>query len=142
MKQRLRRIMRRDNNRCGIHSVGCLRPISENTDGAEMATEDHLVPRKFANRRAPGLVAYKDWNLQPMHAGCNNARMVQVLGVIGFECNCHGAYVDEQQNRWMMYKTANGWNRVKYMNRKTPPVYGHIPGGKPKGISCECKRRQ
>lgn len=125
--------MKRDNNRCGIHSGGCLRPVSENADGTEKATEDHLIPRRYANRRAPDIVAYKDWNLQPMHAGCNNARKGQVLGVIGFECNCHGSYVDEQQNRWMMYKTKNGWNRAKYMNWGTPPVYGHIPGGKPKG---------
>jgi len=133
MKPRLQRIMKRDNNRCGIHSGGCLRPISENADGTEKATEDHLVPRRFANRRAPDLVTHKDWNLQPMHAGCNNARMGQVLGVIGFECNCHGSYVDERQNRWMMYKTPSGWERVKYMNWKSPPAYGHIPGGKPEG---------
>jgi len=133
MKPRLQRIMKRDNNRCGIHSGGCLRPVSENAYGPKEATQDHLVPRRFANRRAPDLVAHEDWNLQPMHAECNNARMGQVLGVVKFECNCHGSYVDERQNRWMMYKTSSGWERVKYMNWQSPPAYGHIPGGKPEG---------
>ena len=133
MKPRLQRIMKRDNNRCGVHSGGCLRPISEDADGAERATEDHLVPRRFANRRALDLVAHEDWNLQPMHAECNNARMGQVLGVVDFECNCHGSYVDERQNRWMMYKTSSGWEKVKYMNWQSPPACGHISGGKPEG---------
>lgn len=139
MKTRLQRIMNRDNNRCGIHSGGCLRPVPENADGPEKATEDHMVPRRYANKQAPNIEAHRDWNLQPMHARCNNARMGQVIGVVRFECNCHGSYVDEQQNRWMMYKTASGWKRVKYMNWGTSPVYGQIPGGRTEGPKLRSK---
>jgi len=134
MKPRLSRIMERDSERCGIHSGGCLQTISYNAEGDQAATEDHMVPRKYATRMVQNFSPHKDWNLQPMHKKCNILRRGQILGSVKFECDCHGSYIDEQQNRWMMYKENENWQKTKYKHWGSKLSYGNIPGGMPAGM--------
>lgn len=139
MQKKLRQIMNRDNARCGIHSKGCLGPIERGAKEGQRATQDHIIPEAYGLKRTANHILQNNWNLQPMHRECNQARKGQVLGIIEFQCNCHGSYVDEHQNRWMMYKTGGAWQRIKYKDWKAPPLHGHIPGGKPEGFIMRVK---
>ncbi|MDD9801649.1 MAG: hypothetical protein OXU53_03675 [Deltaproteobacteria bacterium] len=139
MQKKLRRIMGRDSARCGIHSDGCLLPIERGAKEGQMATKDHIIPEAYGLKRIENHILQNDWNLQPMHRVCNQARKGQVLGTIKFQCDCHGSYVDEQQNRWMMYKIGGAWQRIKYKDWGGPPLHGRIPGGNPKGFITRAK---
>lgn len=102
-KTQLRQILKRDNQRCGLHMGGCGRYLSQRS----MATVDHMIPQSFINFMPA--VWRRDfrsnWNTQPMCHTCNNVlKGGQVNDWPLFECQCHflqvaadgGMYVHER----------------------------------------------
>ena len=111
----LKRILSRDNNRCGIHTEGCQKKITNND-----ATVDHIFPKAFMKTRPNIYEFQREWNYQPMCEKCNHKRSGCMVNDIKFNCDCHGIHIDDDGNRWAMYKKMNGkkvvWKRIKYLN--------------------------
>ena len=81
------RVLKRDQRLCGIHFGGCGRRIEE----GEKYNVDHIIPRALFSRVAKGRNAEfnEDWNYQPMHVACNDAKASQLRGWPRFDCDCH-----------------------------------------------------
>lgn len=86
-RHKKRRVLKRDQRLCGIHLGGCGRRIEE---GAEY-NRDHIVPRALFSKVAKGRNAEfnEDWNCQPMHVDCNNAKDSKLRSWPRFDCDCH-----------------------------------------------------
>ena len=86
-KYRLRRLLDRDSNRCGIHVGGCGQGMTIRT-----STVDHIIPLNVLRTdednfpRLPQMEEY----MQPMCGACNNGRKNGQLD-LEFRCNCHSA---------------------------------------------------
>ena len=69
------KIMPRDGRLCGIHFIGCGRPI---TDKCEV---DHIIPLSLAELIAPTPREFDNpWNYQPMHEECNREKADMMNG--------------------------------------------------------------
>ena len=86
-RHKKRRVLKRDQRLCGIHLGGCGRRIEE---GAKYNL-DHIVPRALFSKVAKGRNAEfnEDWNCQPMHEDCNNAKDSRLSSWPRFACDCH-----------------------------------------------------
>lgn len=121
--KRLRCILKRDGRKCGIHSEGCRQPIVKISD----ATLDHIIPKGYTRQRGISLNFQGNWNYQPMHKECNAAREGQLIDWPKFTCRCHGIYIDERGNRWVMYEEDKIWEMAKYWKSAGDRDYTKLP---------------
>ena len=118
MKERLKKILERDNYICGLHSGGCKKIIDLVSD---QPTLDHIIPKSYIQKRTNKKDFRKSWNYQPMCQKCNQKREGQIIDWPNFNCKCHGIYIDDFGVRWVMYKHRTKWHRVKYFEEMKIP---------------------
>ena len=110
MNQRtqLTRLLKRDENLCGIHIGGCGHNIRNRAD----ATVDHIFTRSFFKDREMDIKPQyynKDWNCQPMHRECNNIRGGQIAGFPLFVCKCHWLKIEKMIKGYMLLACYKKW---------------------------------
>ena len=86
-RHKKRRVLKRDQRLCGIHLGGCGRRI----EASEQYNRDHIVPRALFSKVAKGRNAEfnEDWNCQPTHVECNDAKASELRRWPRFNCDCH-----------------------------------------------------
>ena len=110
MKAQKRRILKRDEHKCGIHLAGCGQILK-----AEEATIGHIVPQalhyEWENSHVP--TAVKDSNVQPMCLACNE-KMKATFPILPIESACRCC-------QWVFAKeTKRVANGAAYLTHKDP----------------------
>jgi len=120
----IKSILARDGYICGKHSGGCGKPIL----AIENANVDHIIPKSFVKGRDNWDEFMKSWNLQPTHMECNNKKGGQIIGTPEMQCDCHGIYIDEDGDEWIMHNEKDrGWKREKYRKGSQRKDYRNPP---------------
>ena len=91
-KQR-RRLLKRDDRRCGVHLGGCGKII----ELGQECNVDHIIPSAFYSKIAgDNRSLYEcDWNCQPMHVSCNQEKAAEMAEWPKFRCSCHFLQIEE-----------------------------------------------
>ena len=95
MKRRtqLRRVLKRDRRRCGVHLGGCGQPIQETKE----YDIDYMIPRAFFSKVAGTNRSFyeRDWNCQPTHLTCNQSKADGLVSWPQFQCTCPSLQIED-----------------------------------------------
>ena len=95
MKRRaqLRRVIKRDKRRCGVHLGGCGQLILDTKE----SDVDHIIPSAFFSKVAgrDRRLYERDWNCQPTHLACNRSKGGGLDSWPKFRCNCHFLQIED-----------------------------------------------
>ena len=103
---RMRRVIRKDQHRCGVHAGGC----GQIVDKIDRSL-DHIIPQSFFRSRGNNISSTDfddDWNRQIMHRTCDNWSGGHLHGLPPFWCHCHYLRVLEKDLYVFVRDAATG----------------------------------
>ena len=121
MKRRpqLRRVLKRDKRRCGVHLGGCGQLIQETKE----SDVDHIIPSAFFSKVAGRNrhLYERDWNCQPTHLTCNRSKGSGLDSWPKFRCNCHFLQI-EGNHLFVRTRGRAGTNRHLLLHNVVSPT--------------------
>ena len=120
---KLRKVMSRDGDICGLHLGGCGRKIETRGE----ASLDHIISQSYIKSMDPERrTEFKGiWNAQPMCRECNRDKKGQVNGWPLFQCSCHYLQLIEDGNMYICELTEGEPQLKRHLFRTGTISDGH-----------------